>query len=309
LGVISGTFTATNSNMKLNRLITPFLFGFLFFSCEKAIEFKLDESSPSLVIEATIENNEPPIVIVTNSTGFFNKITPQILESSFIRNAEITISNGTKNHRLKEYFFSSLTDNKIYYYSIDSANLSTAFIGELNTRYTMQLKVNGKTYNASTTIPPLTKKIDSLFWKKAPDNPDTTKVVLSAKITDPPGLGNYIRYFTSVNEGFFFPGFNSVFDDKIIDGKKYEVEIPRGVDRNEKIDAKNFSFFNKGDTVVVKFCNIDKPVYDFWSTMEYSYGSIGNPFSSPVKVAGNIEGALGYFGGYAVQYKSLIIPK
>ncbi len=43
--------------------------------------------------------------------------------------------------------------------------------------------------------------------------------------------------------------------------------------------------------------------------MEYSYQSIGNPFSSPTKVRGNISnGALGYFGGYAVQYIGITIP-
>ena len=44
--------------------------------------------------------------------------------------------------------------------------------------------------------------------------------------------------------------------------------------------------------------------------MEYSYQSIGNPFSSPTKVLGNISNnALGYFGGYAAQYDTIIIPK
>jgi hypothetical protein len=43
--------------------------------------------------------------------------------------------------------------------------------------------------------------------------------------------------------------------------------------------------------------------------MEYSYSSIGNPFSSPTKVLGNINGALGYFGGYAAQYETIIVPQ
>jgi len=44
--------------------------------------------------------------------------------------------------------------------------------------------------------------------------------------------------------------------------------------------------------------------------MEYTYSSVGNPFSSPITVIGNISnGALGYFGGYATQYRSIIIPK
>jgi hypothetical protein len=44
--------------------------------------------------------------------------------------------------------------------------------------------------------------------------------------------------------------------------------------------------------------------------MEFSYQSVGNPFSTPVKVQSNINGdALGYFGGYASQYRTLIVPR
>jgi hypothetical protein len=63
-----------------------------------------------------------------------------------------------------------------------------------------------------------------------------------------------------------------------------------------------------GDSATIKLCNIDKASYEFWRTFEYTARSIGNPFSSPTSVIGNISnGALGYFGGYAVQYKSIII--
>jgi hypothetical protein len=44
--------------------------------------------------------------------------------------------------------------------------------------------------------------------------------------------------------------------------------------------------------------------------MEFSYASVGNPFSTPVKVQSNIRGnALGYFGGFASQYRTVIVPK
>jgi hypothetical protein len=62
--------------------------------------------------------------------------------------------------------------------------------------------------------------------------------------------------------------------------------------------------------VTVKVADIDKVTYDFWRTLEFSYQSVGNPFSNPVKVLGNISnGALGYFGGYAAQYHRLVIPQ
>jgi hypothetical protein len=129
------------------------------------------------------------------------------------------------------------------------------------------------------------------------------------KATDPPGYGDYIRYFTKRNNEPFFAGLNSVFDDQVIDGTTYNVQVERGWDRNADPGDRT-SFFIKGDTVTFKLSNIDKATFDFWRTMEYSYSSIGNPFSSPAKVLSNISNnALGYFGGYASQFRTIIIPK
>ncbi len=67
-----------------------------------------------------------------------------------------------------------------------------------------------------------------------------------------------------------------------------KLQVERGVDRNEDL-PEDYSFFDKGDTVTLKLCNIDKATFDFWRTMEFSYSSIGNPFSSPTKVMSNIK--------------------
>jgi Domain of unknown function (DUF4249) len=283
--------------------------GLLFSSCEKAINFKLDTTQSSLVVEATIENAQPPVVILSSSFGYFSNISADLLANSFVHNAVISVSNGAKTQQLKEYFYLTPANLKVYYYTIDSSNLASVFVGAFNTSYTLNIQVNGKTYTATTTIPLLTKYVDSLWWKKAPDNPDSNKIVLVGKATDPPGYGNYIRYFTKTNSDPFYPGLTSVFDDQIVDGTTYTVDIERGVNRNEKLDMKTYSFFDRGDTITLKFSNIDKATFDFWRTMEYSYSSIGNPFASPTKVLSNINGALGYFGGYATQYKALIVPK
>ena len=50
--------------------------------------------------------------------------------------------------------------------------------------------------------------------------------------------------------------------------------------------------------------------FDFWRTLEFSYQSTGNPFSTPTKVMSNVSnGALGAFCGYSVQLRTLIVPK
>jgi hypothetical protein len=295
----------------MNKSIGLVVLGLVIFSaCEKAISFTPGSAGDAVVVEATIEDGQPPVVILSKSLSFFSEITPELLASSFINNAEIDVSNGTLTHRLKEYTIHTPDGYDLYYYSIDSSNLGTAFLGQLSTSYSLRIKTGGKEYTATTTIPALTKKIDSLWWQPSLNNPDTTQVLLMGRASDPPGFGNYIRYFTSTNGEPYYPGLTSAFDDQIVDGKTYSLQVEKGVNRNEDIDFDNYSYFNRGDTVTVKFTNIDKATYDFWRTMEYSYSSIGNPFSSPTKVISNIKGGgLGYFGGYATQYISLIIPE
>ena len=276
--------------------------------CERAIDIKLKNSDPKLVVEATIENGEPPKVVLTNTVAYFSKISPQILSQSFVRHAEVYVSNGTLTHKLKEYAVPLGGGFSFYYYTVDSANLATAFTGQFNKQYTLRIMVNGEEYTATTTIPNITRRVDSIWWKRLPAPEDSAKAAVVVRAYDPPGYGDYIRYLTSSNGGPFFAPEASVFDDLFIDGTSYEVQIQPGYDRNSDSTDKNF--FKRGDTVTFKLSNIDKATYDFWRTWEYSYSSIGNPFSTPIKIVGNIKGnALGYFGGYATQYRTLIIPR
>ncbi|MGE5107732.1 MAG: DUF4249 domain-containing protein [Sphingobacteriales bacterium] len=293
----------------MKRLAAIIFSVFIFSSCEKGISFNPGKTTDKLVVEASIETDEFPVVTLTKSFNYFSSVTPEELSKSFVRNADVWMSDGSKTHKLIEYTI-MVNNTNLYYYSINPSDPLTLFLGTEGKNYSLRIITDGKEYTASTTIPVLTKKVDSLWWAPAPQNPDTEKVVLKGRVTDPPQYGNYIRYFTKVGQGRFLPGENSVFDDQVVNGTTYKVDIDKGVDRNANTPDKDKGFFERGDTVTLKFCNIDKVTYDFWRTMEFNYSSMGNPFSSPNKVLGNISnGALGYFGGYATQFKSLIIPK
>ena len=294
----------------MNKLFGSVLLLLLLTGCEKKIEFDLKQSQTVLAVDANIENDLPPVVVLTNSLGYFSQIDTSIINNMFVHNADVYISNGVLTHKLKEYPVplpeSGVT---LYKYSIDSTNLATAFVGQLNTSYSLRIVSGGKEYNATTTIPAIAKKPDSMWWEKAPFQEDTTRIVLLVKTTDPPGLGNYVRYFTKRNLEPFYPGLNSVFDDQVIDGTTYQLEVQPGVDRNFPGPV-NDNFFNRGDTIVFKLCNIDRASYNFWNTWEFSAQSIGNPFASPNKILGNISnGALGAFYGYGAFYKTLIVPE
>src|SRR6188768_3820753 len=117
-------------------------FSILFFSCEKDIDFKLKEATPLLVVDAQVENGTAPTVALSRSLDYFGAISPQILATSFIHNAEVTMSNGTVTHTFKEYTVPLSNGYFLYYYSIDSSNLATAFIGEFNKQYNLTIKVD-----------------------------------------------------------------------------------------------------------------------------------------------------------------------
>jgi hypothetical protein len=286
----------------------------LLLACEKEIKLDVQNQPAKLVVDASIENGTAPFVALSSSLNYFSSISAEELSGSFVHDAVVTVSDGSKTVHLKEYSITDTSGFTVYYYTVDSTDLSAIMIGDFEKQYTLNITTkDGENYTSVTTIPALTKKCDSLWWKPVPFTDDTTLCALVLTVTDPPGLGNYVRYFTKVNSGRFLPGLNSVFDDQVVDGITVTLQFDAGWDKNSlenPATTDDYGFVRRGDTVTLKYCNIDKASYIFWSTWEFAWQSYGNPFSSPGKVLGNVSnGALGAFSGYAVQYKTIIIPK
>lgn len=282
----------------------------LLFGCERVIDLVPESLPPKIVVDGRIESGQAPVVFLNRSLAFFNTLTPEMLKSSFVRNAKVTVSTGSRITTLKEYSIPLGGGGQAFYYSVDTSNPAAILLGEFDKEYVLNIESEGKSYQAKTRIPSLDKKFDSLWWRLAPSNPDTNRVVVFARVIDPPGLGNYIRYFTSRNDSAFLPGLNSVFDDNIVDGITYNIQVTRGQNRNETIDNEEFGFFRRGDTVRVKLANIDRATFDFWRTWEQNQSNVGNPFSVPIKVLSNISNdGLGIWAGYANQVGEIRIPK
>ena len=291
------------------KYVWGILLLFSFAACEKSISLTPASRKALLVVDGTIENGKAPVIVLSTSLNYFSKINADVLAASIVSGAKVSISDGSSVTPLKEYRQPLGPDYSLSYYSSDTVNGLPAIIGQKGKTYTLQIEYNNVQYSAMTTIPTVAKTVDSLWWKPAPGNSDTTKVVVMGQLTDPKGYGNYIRYFTKVNSGPFLPGAISVYDDQLTDGTTYDYQMDQGIDRNNPPGEKDYGYFTRGDTVTAKLANIDKATFDFWRTLEFSYQSVGNPFSTPTKVSGNVSnGALGAFCGYAVQYKTLIIP-
>lgn len=286
---------------KLKKVFLMLLFFVALSSCRKTIKIKLPEYKQKVVIEASIETNGYASVLLSYSVPFFGEFDYTQPTNAFIKGAFVTVSDGTQIDTLKE-----LDPNTGYYY------LGTKVKGVQGKTYYLTVTVNGKTYEANTFIhPPIA--LDSLYFKGEKD----TLGYIWAHITEPPGLGNNYRWFAKrLNRGdlFYAAPFNSVFDDKFVDGKDFHFAYDRGPQPNavqEYKDDPEENYFKRGDTVVVKFCTIGRKEYEFWYSYYLNKSSNGNPFSAPSNIVSTLPGddVLGGFFGYSPSFDTLAIPK
>jgi hypothetical protein len=184
-------------------------------------------------------------------------------------------------------------------------------IAQQGKTYVLNITVNGKTYTADTYIyPPVA--LDSIYFKGEQDSLG----FMWAHFHEPPGLGNSYRWFAkryNRDKAWASP-FNSVFDDKFVDGKDFDFAYERGPQPNEIQNYKDdpeSGYYKRGDTVVVKFCTIGRKEYLFWNSYYLNKSSNGNPFSAPSNIISTIPGedVLGGFFGYSPSYDTLVIPK
>ncbi len=303
--------------MKFLRNLSVLLCVVLFASCEKEINVPLEQGETRLVVDGSIANDQPPFVTLTKSVGFFDKI--DFNNINYASGALITVTDLTDNQSIEliEYAIDSTIDGntfsfKIYGPDTTQANWLNFISGKVSHFYQLDISFENKSYTAITQLPN-NAPLDSIWLEPAPIAPDSFSL-LKAIYDDPDTIGNSSYYKTLrrsiVKEGpeVYLKSFAPNFDDEIINGTRFPFILDLGLDRNAPdIDFQRATLVKKGDTVTVQWSSIDKAVYTFWNTFEFSRGSVGNPFASPTQVQSNISnGALGVWAGYTNDYKTII---
>lgn len=293
-----------------------FCTSLLLASCEKEVHINLSNGKPQLVVQGAIETGLPPYVVLTKSIGYSPTVDLSTLENNYVHDAVVKVTDGSQTITLKEYIIDSTVDAthyKFYVYTTDSSDPAAFyFTGKTDHYYTLSISSEGKDYSAVTKIP-YPKQLDSL-WAEKPDSNTAQKVPLARivwfKYTDPDTMGNCFRYFTQTGNGPYYPWVNSVFNDEIINGTTITYRMNIGYDHSKNPNLDSVGKAYVGDTITIKWCAIDKGVYNFYNTLEYSTGTVGSPFVSPINVKTNITGgALGIWAGYGSTFKTIIIPQ
>ncbi len=297
-------------------LFSIIIFSIFLVSCEKELKIPLKQGDSLMVVEGSIETDQYPVLTLTKSVGFFNTIDFNAVK--YYNGAIVTVTDLNTNETitLKEYAIDTVISGQHFAfsgYTIDFLNTQhLAFKGKNEHRYKLVIDVDGRHAESITKIPQ-PAGIDSLYTINAPGFEDSFSVI-KGYLKDPDTLGNYIKYQTqnkqylkdNSNAQFYSP-FNYLFDDKIVNGTKFPITLDIGRDPNEKsIDFNTYGLMHHGDTATIKWMSIDNKTYNFWNTLEFAKGSVGNPFSSPIQVESNVTGALGIWGGYGVIHYTII---
>jgi hypothetical protein len=178
--------------------------------------------------------------------------------------------------------------------------LAPSFVGVAGKTYKLEVKVNGETFTARSTMPQKIN-LDTVFISNEILFGETRKLV-NLSYQDPPGKGQCYRYVQYINGKKSKPIFAN--NDDYSDGKYVETKLWYLVDEDENPEEE----IKSGNTVTLDMLCIDNIVYKYWYSVFQS--ATGNSQSaSPANPVTNISGgALGYFSAHTIQTKTLVVP-
>jgi Domain of unknown function (DUF4249) len=305
-----------------------FLFGviLLFTACKREFIPDVTTDPNLIVVEGYIEasNRATPLyIIMTRAIPFYQETSG--LGNNYVRGAKVKVSDGTDSVTLTEICWADLdtTTRKsaalLFGFRYDSIapnfnfcvyiDLAQRMRGQNGKTYSLNIQVEGKNIQATTTIPRRVP-LDSLSFIKPPGNNQNDTMAQARAIARDPIGPDFYRYFTSINGGAYVVGGSSVVDDQLFDGQTTKFNLFKSEPRNPSADNKTFGLFYRGDSVSIKFCTLDRAHFDFWQSFEANARS-GGPFSSYTRVQYNVkaDGAIGIWGGYSVDYYNTRVPK
>ena len=268
------------------------------FACSKEITMDYPKTEKQLVVEGYIENGKYPIVFLTKSSPYFEKIDSANIADLIASVAKVTVICDS----LEEVLTLRFNPNYFPYYYYEG----TSILGEIGKSYTLKIELSGKTYTSTTTIvEPV--PIDKLSLVTNSEN--VTHKFINIQFKDPAKKSNFYRVYARRigKDSTFYPSYLSTFNDFGFDGNDFTYEVIRSYSPIIKSD--NGRSFLDGDSAQIKFCSIEEKQYNYWKKIEGQIALASNPFGiSSSEPPSTIEGgALGIWAGLSSKYYTIKI--
>ncbi len=294
----------------------------LFASCEEEYTPLPSDQGPQYVVEGYVESGQDaiiPYLILTKTLEFYGTLGPDQFNESYVHDAIVRVSDGTKTVQFEEICFDDLDDEakkvvaELFGFNADSLTINFCIYLDVldqlqpaeGNRYDLKITVDGDTITSTTYIP-VHVPLDSMRFLPPPGDPNDTLAQLACYLSDPPNEQNYYRILGNTNGGSFEPGLAGVEEDLYFDGKSFEFQLLNPQTSENDVDPDIFGLYFVGDTISVKWASIDEATFNFWNTVEFAKANQG-PFSSYTRLQSNIVGGIGIWGGYSVSYNTKIV--
>ncbi|UJH91168.1 DUF4249 domain-containing protein [Antarcticibacterium sp. 1MA-6-2] len=228
---------------------------FIIAGCEEVVDIDLEESTPKLVIEASLLKvksipDTPHYIILTKTAPFFEEEIPPATEAE----VKVTDSDG------QVYIFEEI-DPGLYRNEVLEA--------EPGKSYHLQINYLNETYEATSTYTPVADLEYVEQNNEGGFNGDD--IELRAFYTDPPEIGNYYLFRFLYDELSL-----QIYEDEFINGNRSFA-----VFTNEDL--------KEGDRVSFEIQGISRRYYEYLFILRSQAGSGGGPFQTqPTVVRGNI---------------------
>lgn len=255
------------------------------------------DSAPQLVVEAWIDDDGFPIVILTTTVPIKKEYQDmENLSNYLIRWAKVTVNDGDTEVVLTGKYDKGYTPPFIY---------TTGHLrGCAGKSYKLTVDYADFHAEATTTIP---EPVSIDYFTVEPCEGSDTLYKITAHFQDNPSEQNYYKFLvnTKKDKKMFLSSFLGLVNDDII-SNPVTVPVYRGNSSYAETDF--IPYFLKDDTVSVKFAQIDSVSYLFWKDFANSLSLSRNPlFPLTDNLKSNISGGIGYWCGYGASYYTICI--
>lgn len=292
------------------------LLGLIFTQCQKEIEVELPDYKQKIVIEGSIENGQPAMVMVTHSVPYFSTMSLETLKNDvLITDAEVTVTDDSTG-QTEQLTFVFLDPEFPMYMGYKGRTL----LGEPGKSYTLTVRYKDKEYIATTSMQePI--RLDSA-WLAFLDETDTMPTS-RIQLTDRASTHDYYMFRIKVHgkklhDRLWVTSMPVAFDDATFNGQTVNYEIlranPSSLFMAEMSDEEKEDYYRityrKGDTVYLKTSIIDYDAFQYWSAMTYELAVGQNPFMSPAPIPCNISGknVIGNWTAFASTVDTMYYP-